>query len=85
MADTSIALAKRKRKQAWRTFHRRMRTINSLSQELYRYSQKINEQPSMISAAQVAKFADKISGFEREFSAAQRELGIVAQIIQTGF
>jgi len=82
--DPSVASAKRRRKAAWRTFHRSLRDVNTKSQALYRRSQKITEQPSMISVSQAQTFATQLGALENSFVQMQRNLATVVQIIREG-
>ena len=84
MADTSVAAAKRRRKQSWRAFHRTLRSVNSKSQAIYRKSQRTLDQPSMISLSQGAIMAGEIAAFEKTFAEMQKTLGVLVQIIREG-
>jgi hypothetical protein len=84
LTDPTVALAKRKRKQAWRALHKTVKTMQTLAQGLWRDSQKILVQPSMISSAQAQTFAKKVETAESEFQLLQKELGLVVQIIASG-
>lgn len=79
--DQTLATVKRQRKQAWRALHRKMRAAQSSGQKLYRDSQKIVEQSSMISAKQFATFARKVTAYELAVTAMQQDLKVVANLI----
>jgi len=58
--------------------------VNTKSQALYRRSQKISEQPSMISTSQAQTFAAQLAALESSFVQMQRNLATVVQIIREG-
>jgi len=82
--DPSVASAKRRRKASWRVLHRSLREVNTKCQALYRRSQKIGEQPSMISVSQAQTFATQLAALETAFAQMQRNMATVVQIIKEG-
>lgn len=85
MADTSLGLVKRKRKQAWRTINNSVRSLQSNSQRAMRYSQKVLNQPSAITPKQLEKLTDFMELIEGDHSKAALQMGYLLQLFQSGY
>jgi DNA-binding ferritin-like protein (Dps family) len=79
----TLARVKRQRKQAWRAYHKTLRSLNSEAQKTYRASQKILEQPSLISVLQFGRFAQKaVDLLETKFQQQQQSLLQLEKVIR---
>lgn len=79
--EAGLSKVKRERKQAFRALHRKIRSLQASMQKIYRDSQKIAGQPSMITAGQFEGFVRKLNTVELQFSAMQSDLKVVANVI----